>query len=161
MPAMRRSPNAVAFLVALVGGACSREAASALPPGKTHADAPEHPCTWFTAAEIGARIGVAVGDGRVDGPLGTSCRWEGRDDRAAFVQLQVVRDVSFWSVPRAQDGFEALAGIGVEAFVVGGGSSWQASARLERAFVTVVLGGVANGREAAQRLLTDVVPRVR
>ena len=57
----------VAFVALAAIGACSRKAPS--PPSGSHVEAPGHPSTWFTAAEIGARLGVPVGEGRATGPL--------------------------------------------------------------------------------------------
>jgi len=154
MRAMLRSLAVCALFAAL---ACSKR--SPAPATGSHAESPQHPCTWFTAAEIAARVGANVSDGQVDGPLGTSCQWKGAD--GVSVQLQIVRDASFWSLPAAAPGYAALPGIGKAAYAVDQDGGVKASALLEQGFVTVIVAGVADARAAAQRLLVDAVPRVR
>jgi hypothetical protein len=135
-----------------------------LPAGSTHADAPEHPCTWFTTAEISERLGTGVRAGKVAGPLGTACRWEGETDSAAFVLIEVVRDVSFWSVPK-DPSVTVLPGVGRAAYVQwmesGIQPSWVAAGLLDKAFVSVYVGGANVTRAVAERLLVDTLSRVR
>lgn len=154
---------AVGLAVVVAGGACSRQAKGTpgVPPGGSHADAPEHPCTWFTAAEIGDRLGTRVRDGQVAGPLGTACQWEGVTDSKAFVQIQVVREVSFWTVPRGLADLAMLNGVGKEAYVVPAEGGFKAAGLLENAFVSVFVGGATANRAVAERLLVDTLSRVR
>lgn len=154
-------PLLVDCLVAAVGlagtVACSRKVPS--PPSGSHVDAPGHPSTWFTAEEIGSRLGVNVGDARAAGPLGTSGEWTGAN--GVSVQIQIVRDVSFWSAPTSAKGYAPLEAIGKAAYLVDTENGAKASSLLEGAFVTVLVAGVADSRAAAQRLLVDTLPRVR
>lgn len=147
----------VAFVALAAVGACSRKAP--LSPSGSHVDAPGHPSTWFTAAEIGARLGVPVGEGRAAGPLGTSCEWRGQD--GAAVEIQIVRDVSFWSSPTGAKGYLPLEAIGKAAWLVDTENGAKAASLLDGGFVTVLVAGVADTRAAAQRLLVDTLPRVR
>lgn len=156
-----RAPGLVVVCAVAVLAACSKSSAKPLAPGASHADSPEHPCTWFTAAEIGERIGGKVGPGRIAGPLGTSCQWNGTENPETSVQIQVVRDVSFWSAPTTAPGYAAIAGLGKAAYVVDQDGGAKASALLDAAFVTVLVAKVRDARAAAERLLADTLPRVR
>ena len=154
-------PQLVAGLVAFVAlatmSACSRQEPKQA--SGSHVEAPGHPSTWFTAAEIGARLGVAVGEGRATGPLGTSSAWRGQD--GVSVEIQIVRDVSFWSSPTSAKGYAPLEAIGKAAYLVDTENGAKASSLLEGGFVTVLVAGVPDTRAAAQRLLVDTLPRVR
>lgn len=150
-------------IVAGLAPACSRDGKSGagLPLGTTHAESPQHPRSWFSADEISQRLGVAVAPGRIAGPLGTWCQWSAVDDPSTFVQIQVVRDVSFWSVPSQAPGFVSLPSVGEEAFVLPDDGGWKAAARLPASFVIVLLRGAPANAALAGRLLVDTVSRAR
>lgn len=159
---MLRSIDGICLAVLLAGAGCGKQGTTApLPAGTTHADAPEHPCTWFTADEIGERLGARVGAGRIAGPLGTACQWDGIGDAATFVQIQVVRDVSFWSMPEPRPEVAMLTGVGRAAYVEPAVGGFKAAGLLERAFVQVFVGGPTANRAIAERLLVDTLGRVR
>lgn len=150
-------------IVVCLALACSGDQNSGpgLPRGTTHAESPQHPRNWFSADEIAQRLGIAVGPGRIAGPLGTWCQWSALDDPSTFVQIQVVRDVSFWSVPSQTPGFVSLPSVGEEAFVVPDDAGWKAAARLPASFVIVLLRGTAANAALAGRLLVDTVSRAQ
>ncbi len=94
------------------------------------------------------------------GPLGTSCQWNGLD-QSARIEIQVIRSVSFWSVPTEGLGLSRLAGIGKDAYVIEHQGGWKAAGLLESAFVQVLVSGIEQGKQVAERLLVDTLPRVR
>jgi hypothetical protein len=111
-------------------------------------------CSLFTAKEIQELLGAPVGAGKVAGPLGTACQWDGSSDAdAIYAQIQVIEDTNYWSKPSLAEGYKALSGIGKEAFVVPEMGGWSAHALTDTAvFAVAVNGGTANSDTAIKLL---------
>ncbi|MBL8754850.1 MAG: hypothetical protein JNK15_16210 [Planctomycetes bacterium] len=143
-------------LLAAVAAACSRPSPPAVDPKLE----PTHPCTWFTAEELGKRLGVAVDKGQAAGPLGLAGHWIATDDPKVYVQIVVTRDTAFWKVPVAAD-VTVLHGIGKGAYVQPSADGFVAAGCLDRLFVNVFVGGRVASAALAERLLVDTLSRAR
>jgi len=117
-------------------------------------------CTLLTAGEAAAAVGGPVGPGYAAGPMQTACQWDGTADEAAYVQVQVIDDPSYWSPPTLADGYAELTGIGEKAYVLPEMGGFAAGA-LDRGHVVVVgLAGGGASAESAESLLRLVVDRL-
>ncbi len=149
---------AACVVLAVVGATgCSRAPAG---PAADPTKDPKHPCTWFTSEELSKRLGTPMGEGKAAGPLGTGSQWTGIDENTVYVQISVVRDVSFWAVPEGPN-VELLAGVGKAAYLQPSADGWKAAGKLDAAFVHVFVGGKPATRVVAERLLVDTLSRVR
>jgi hypothetical protein len=148
-----RRASAVLFLAL---AACSRQPTPVADPTKD----PTHPCMWFTADELGKRVGARLGAGKSAGPLGLAGHWLGEGDPKVYVQIVVTRDASFWKVPTTPD-VKVLSGIGKGAYVQPTADGWSAAGCLDRMFVTVFVGGPVATAAVAERLVVDTLSRAR
>ena len=119
-------------------------------------------CSLFTTEEIKQLLGAPVDAGKVAGPMDTACHWSGSTDAdAVYAQIQVIKDTSYWSKPTLAKGYEALSGVGKEAFVAPELGGWSASALTETAGVSVAINGGKADRDAAVRLLRLLLERLK
>jgi hypothetical protein len=78
-----------------------------------------------------------------------------------MVMVGVDDNLEDWQKPAAEKGYEALSGIGTEAFTVDGGAyGWQAAALTDKSLVFVSVLGSSSDRDAAIRLLRILVERL-
>ena len=117
-------------------------------------------CSLFTTKEIQELLGAPVGAGKVAGPLGTACQWDGSSDTdATYAQIQVIEDTSYWSKPSLAEGYKALSGIGKEAFVVPEMGGWSAQALTDTAVNAVAVNGGTATSDTAVKLLRLLLER--
>lgn len=117
-------------------------------------------CSLFTAKEIQELLGAPVGAGKVAGPLGTACQWDGSSDAdAIYAQIQVIEDTNYWSKPSLAEGYKALSGIGKEAFVVPEMGGWSAHALTDNAVLAVAVTGGSATSDTAVKLLRLLLER--
>lgn len=119
-------------------------------------------CALFTTAEIKEFLGAPVAAGRMAGPAGTACQWSGTGaGLATYAQIQVIKGTDYWSTPSKAKGYEALSGIGKEAFVVPEAGGWAAGALTDSAVLGAALSGTSASRESAVRLLRALLERAK
>jgi hypothetical protein len=161
---MSKHAVTAAILSALVAAACGSEPA----PGETAdavaarpaGDAASGVCGLFTREEVGSLLALPVEPGEVAGPQGTACQWDARSDDASYAQVQVVSGADYWSRPTGAAGYEAVEGIGSEAYVHPELGGWTAGALTDTAVAAVSVVGGAASRETAVRLLRMLVERM-
>ena len=82
-------------------------------------------------------------------------------DMAIYAQIQVIKDTSYWNRPTMAAGYEALSGIGKEAYVVPEAGGWSAGALTDTAVVIVAVNGGTSDRAAAVAFLRTVLERLK
>lgn len=112
------------------------------------------PCALFSATEIGAFLGSAVAEGREEDE---ACLWEAAGANG-FARVQVA-PVSRHAPPDTQAGYETVASIGGEAYVVPIPDGYAGGAVDGDDAVMIAIGGVLNGRDIAVELLRQSVER--
>lgn len=117
-------------------------------------DPAESPCALFSATEIGAFLGRVVAEGREEDE---SCVWEaaGKD---GFARVQIA-PASRHAPPASQAGFEAIAAIGEDGYVVPVADGYAGGALDGDDAVLIAIGSVLNGRDIAAELLRQSVER--
>ena len=146
--------------LAFFAASCSEQAS---PPGLGSADAAPSSklCSLFTVTEIEELLGARVAAGNVAGPAGTACQWSASGDADdGYAQIQVIEGSEYWSKPELADGYEAVSGIGQEAFAAPERSGWTAGALRDEHVAIVALNGGAADRDDAVRLLRSLVERL-
>jgi hypothetical protein len=119
-------------------------------------------CSLFTTAEIKEFLGASVAAGRMAGPAGTACQWSGAGEGvAAYAQIQVIKGTEYWTAPSTAKGYEAVSGIGKEAFVVPEAGGWAAGALTDAAVLGAALSGGKASKESAVRLLRALLERAK
>ena len=110
-------------------------------------------------------LGAPVSGGKVAGPLGTACQWDGTADAdAIYAQIQVLKDTEYWSNLKQAPGYEALSGIGKEAYVIPNQpdqGNWNARALTDTAMLSVVLSGGKADRDRTVKLLQTLHERLK
>lgn len=118
-------------------------------------------CSLFTKKEIEELLGAPVSAGKVAGPMGTACQWDGPEDDEIFAQIQVLKDTHFWINPKQAPGYEAISGIGKEAYVIPDQGGWNARALTDTAILSVALNGGKADRDRAVKLLRSLLERLK
>jgi hypothetical protein len=149
-----------AVVMAACGGEPRAEQVADATTGRAASASPSPICGLFTRQEISSLLALPVGDGEVAGPLGTACQWDATGDDASYVQVQIVPGHDYWSNPTRAPGYEAVGGIGSEAYVHPELGGWAAGARTDTAVAAVSLAGGAASGETAVRLLRMLVERM-
>jgi hypothetical protein len=116
----------------------------------------ESPCTLFSATEIGAFMGKTSAEGRTGAE---DCVWEGADGEG-FIRVQVI-PAARHAPPTGQPGYEAVAGVGENAYLVSIPDGYSGGAIDGTDAVVVSVGGTLNGRNIALDLLRQAVERNR
>jgi hypothetical protein len=139
----------------------SRAATVAASTGTT-ATSPSRLCSLFTTAEIKELLGTPVGEGKVAGPLGSACQWDGNSagDDGVYAQIQLINDTHYWEKHTGAKGYEALRGIGKEAFVASALGGWEAGTVTDRAVVFASVSGGSASRDTAVRFLRSTLERL-
>ena len=119
-------------------------------------------CALFTQQEISLMLGAPVSPGETTGPLGTMCQWTGSADPEVHFEIQIIDDISYWGKRSGDPGYEKIAGIGNEAFVVNGllGSGFDAQAVTDKQIIAIGMTGGSASRDAAVSALRTVVDRI-
>jgi hypothetical protein len=121
---------------------------------------PSDLCSLFTVDEIKDLLDAPVEAGRVAGPLGTACHWSGSTDATAiYAQIQVIKDTNYWNKPTLGQGYEAVSGIGKEAYVLPEAGGWAAGALTDNAVLGVAVNGGTANRDTAVKLLRTLLER--
>ena len=128
--------------------------------GAAAAGAGDGLCGTYTALEIEQRIGIPVEDGSAAGPGGTACQWDAASEADAWVQIQVIDDTEYWEKPDLAPGYEAVPGIGSEAFVVPEMGGWKAGALTETSVAYVSMAGGSSTETTSVELLRDLLDRI-
>lgn len=108
------------------------------------------------------RLGVPVGEGKTAGPMGTACQWDGNSagDNAVYAQIQLINDPHYWEKHTGAKGYEALQGIGKEAFVATSLGGWEAGTVTDKAAVFISLNGDSSSRDSAVKFLRSTLERL-
>jgi hypothetical protein len=149
-----------AVFVTACGGEPQVEQGTDASTGRVASANPSPACRLFTRQEISSLLALPVGDGEVAGPLGTSCQWDATSDDASYVQVQIIPGHDYWTNPTRASGYEAVSGIGSEAYVHPELGGWTAGALTDTAVAAVSLAGGAASGETAVRLLRMLVERM-
>src|SRR3990172_5669222 len=84
-------------------------------------------CSLFTQKEVEDILGAPLSAGKVAGPMGTACHWDGSTDAdAIFAQVQVLKDTKYWINPAQAKGYEAVKDAGKEAYSIPEQEGWKA-----------------------------------
>jgi hypothetical protein len=135
----------------------SPSAAFVMTDGKTTASSGRI-CSLFTAAEIKALLGASVGDGKVTGPLGSACQWNGTE--GVYAQIQLINDPQYWEKHTGAKGYAVLRDIGNEAFVASSLGGWEAGTVTDRFVVFVSLSGGSASSYSAVGFLRRTLERL-
>jgi hypothetical protein len=115
-------------------------------------------CSLFTAAEIKALLGASVGDGKVTGPLGSACQWDGTE--GVYAQIQLINDPQYWEKHTGAKGYAVLRDIGKEAFVASALGGWEAGTVTDKFVVFVSLSGGSASSDSAVGFLRRTLERL-
>jgi hypothetical protein len=161
---MPKRPPRVLFLTAMLAAACGgdpqAESAAEASIANTTRSSQSPTCALFSRQEISSLLTLPVNEGEVAGPLGTACQWDATSDDAAYVQVQIIPGDDYWSNPIRAAGYEAVSGIGREAYVHPEFGGWTAGALTDTAVAAVAMAGGAASRDAAVGLLRSLVQRM-
>ena len=127
------------------------------PTGSSDGTANEF-CSLFTVAEVEAILGEAVDPGH-DAALGTGCQWDGKTLDAAYVQIQVIDDPTYYNEQSLAEGFEEVSGVGKAAFLVPELGGWAAHAQTDAATYAVAVNGGTTTKQSAVSLLKTLMER--
>ncbi len=156
-----RQLGLVLLLLAVAG--CSDDSQKAAGDGTADAarddDAAHGLCALFDPEEIQELLGARVGDGQTAGPLGTACQWDGNED-GVYVQIQVLAGTEYWEKPSLAPGYQAIEGLGHEAYVVPDLGGWRAGALTDDAVAIVSMNGNSADRERTVKLLRRLMARM-
>ena len=119
-------------------------------------------CSLFSAAEIKALLGASVGDGKVTGPLGSACQWDGSSDgdEPVYAQIQLINDPQYWEKHTGAKGYAVLRDIGKEAFVASSLGGWEAGTVTDKFVVFVSLSGGSASSDSAVGFLRRTLERL-
>ncbi|HEY3025661.1 MAG TPA: hypothetical protein VGJ55_05890 [Pyrinomonadaceae bacterium] len=128
----------------------------------TTATSPSRLCSLFTSVEIKELLGAPVGEGHVAGPLDSACQWDGSSsgDDPVYAQIQLINDTHYWEKHTGAKGYEALRGIGKEAFVASSLGGWEAGTVTDKAVVFVSVSGGSASRDTAVKFLRTSLERL-
>jgi hypothetical protein len=115
-------------------------------------------CSLFSAAEIKALLGASVGDGKVTGPLGSACQWDGTE--GVYAQIQLINDPQYWEKHTGAKGYAVLRDIGKEAFVASSLGGWEAGTVTDKFVVFVSLSGGSASSDSAVGFLRRTLERL-
>jgi hypothetical protein len=169
------------FLAALLVVACAGSGSPSVAPGASEIPATNGPdatselpsesaptgssdgtanefCSLFTVAEVEAILGESVDPGH-DAAIGTGCQWDGKTLDAAYVQVQVIDDPTYYNEQSLADGFEEVSGIGKAAFLVPELGGWAAHAQTDAATYAVAVNGGTTTKQSAISLLKTLMER--
>ena len=88
--------------------------------------------------------------------MAEEAHWDGTD---VFAQVRAIKDLKEWRHFKDGKSYEALTGIGKEAFVVSDVNGWNARALTDTAIISIDIGGPQADRDRAVKLLRMVVER--
>jgi hypothetical protein len=157
-----------ALAATLSVASCGEQAASGTDDARSTADAltgdavgaaTENPnCRLFTLAEVERYLGEPAEPGRNAGQ-GNACQWVSQDEEGDVMVSVLPRDA--YVAPRGAQGFEAVQGIGSEAYVVPELGGYAAGAIVGEEAVIVSLTGQNASRATAVELLENTIARKR
>ena len=82
--------------------------------------------------------------------------WDGTN---VFAEVRLEKDVKDWHHFKTGKNYEALTGIGKDAFVVSDENGWNARALTDKEIMVINIGGPQADRDRAVKLLRMVVER--
>lgn len=153
-------------LTSCSGGKESAESAkssgnpSAASPGTTANATTSRLCALYTPAEIKDLLGAPVRAGEVAGPMDSACQWNVSGGEGGYAQIQMINGTNYWEKHTGARGYEALHGIGKEAFVATSLGGWEAGTVTDKAVVFVSLSGGLASRDTAVKFLQSTLERL-
>lgn len=118
---------------------------------------PQGLCKLCTNQEIKDLLGAPVNPCLpISNSATDQAHWDGTN---VFAQVRLIKDVKEWHHFKDGKNYEALTGIGKDAFVVSDVNGWNARALTDKEIMVIDIGGPQADRDRAVKLLKMVVER--
>lgn len=118
---------------------------------------PQGLCKLCTNQEIKELLGAPVNPCiALSNRMTDEAHWDGTN---VFAQVRLIKDVKEWKHLKDGKNYEALTGIGKDAFVVNDVNGWNARALTNKEIMVIDIGGPQADRDRAVKLLKMVVER--